>query len=151
MVFPVFCGDNYPVSKQSRLIALEEQRKLDMLKAEQVAKECETNSVLRNQMQLEAQRDFAFQQMQDLELHRIYALSSPLQQIPAHKQVWAWRKQAKMELEQLRETERLSRERFAQDIDLFTHPEGNSPPQTTKLAKTPVSPSLSCPNNVTSI
>lgn len=101
----VFFAGNSQSSKESRLIALEEQRLLKVLKAEQLAKECETNPALRREMQLEAQRkleaqrDFAFQEMQDLELQRIYRIPSLPQEIAGHKQFWAWRKQAKMELE----------------------------------------------------
>lgn len=47
MMPPIFCPGR---------IALENQRQSDVLKAEQLAKECETNPTLRHAMQLEAQR-----------------------------------------------------------------------------------------------
>lgn len=153
----IFFAGNSPSVLQFRRIALEEQRQSEVLKAEQLAKECETNPILRHAMQLEAQRkveaqrDFAFQQMQDLELHRIYYLPSPTQEIPAHKQFWAWRKQAKSELVQLRETECLSREQLAQDTDTFTHQRGNSCSQANNTSESLISPSPSCPNDNSNI
>lgn len=156
----IFFAGNSPSVIQFRRIALEEQRQSEVLKAEQLAKECETNPIppiLRHAMQLEAQRkleaqrDFAFQQMQDLELQRIYYLPSPTQEIPAHKQFWAWRKQAKSELEQLRETECLKREQLAQDTDTFTHQRGNSCSQAANTSESLISPSPSCPNDITNI
>lgn len=138
-------------------IAQEEQRRLEVLKAEQLSKDLERNPALRHEMQLEAQRkleaqrDFAFQEMQDGELCRIYRIPSPTQEIAAHKQFWAWRKQAKSEIEQLRETERLSRERFAQDIDASIHPRRSSPIQPTNTGESHVTTSLSYPNHISNI
>lgn len=89
--------------------------------------------------------------MQDLELQRIYHLPSPTQEIAGHKQFWAWRKLAKSELEQLRETERLSREQLAQDTDTFTPPRESSSSQPTNTGESRASPSLNCPNDSTNI
>ena len=140
-------------------IAQEEQRRLEVLKAEQLGKNLERNPALRHEMQLEAQRklevqrDFAFQQMQDGELLRVFGLRSrsPTQEIAGHKQFWAWRKQAKSELEQLRETERVSRERSAQDIDASIHPRRSSPIQPTNTGESHVTTSLSYQDHITNI
>lgn len=51
--------------------------------------------------------------MQDLELLRIYHTECVFREIEAHKRYWAWRKQAVLELQQLRETQRLSGEHLA--------------------------------------
>ena len=74
---------------------------------------------LRQEMQLEyqrkfeAQQDVVFQQMQDSELLRIYGMGSMYQEIKAHKRFWEWRKHAVLEFQQLRETQRLSREQLS--------------------------------------
>ncbi len=105
----VFFPSRCQSSKRFRLIALEEQRRSELLKTDQLAKECETNPTLYDQIRLEALRDFAFQRTQDLEQHRIHGLPSLSQQIAGYKLFGAWRKRALMELQQLRETERVSR------------------------------------------
>lgn len=65
------------VLKRFRLIALEEQRRSELLKTDQLAKECETNPTIHNQVR------------QDLEQHRIHGLPSLSQQIAAQKLFWA--------------------------------------------------------------
>ena len=100
------------------ILALEEQRILEILKAEQLARECETDPTFRHEMQLEGQRrlerqrDAAFENMQYQYLVRLWTFAD-------HKQYWAWYKQAKMELQQLRETKRLEREHRPQETDIF--------------------------------
>ena len=62
-------------------------------------RQLESNTALRQEMQLEVQRkleaqqDAAFQQIQDSELLRIYHMGSMFEEIKAHKRFWAWRKQ----------------------------------------------------------
>lgn len=100
-----------------------ERRAQKLQKAEQLRKELESNPALCEEMELEAwrkveaRRDYAFHQMEDMELHRIFGLGSIFRELPAHKVFWAWRKQALSELQQLREAERSSREKLAQDPD----------------------------------
>ena len=153
----VFFSGTTQSSKKFRLLALEEQRQSEILKAMQLAKECETNPTLRHEMQveaqqkLEAQRDFAFQDMQFRELQRVSGLPSPIQQITGHKQFWAWYKQAKLELEQLRETERLNREHLAQDIDTFTLLRRDLPLQTINTDESGASPSPNSSNEIADI
>lgn len=67
---------------------------------------------LESQRRLEHQRDVAFENMQYQFLTRVWSFAG-------QKQYWAWYKQAKMELQQLRETERLDRERRAQETGIF--------------------------------
>lgn len=103
--------------------AEEERRAHKLQEAEQLRKELETNPALLEKMELEARRkvearqDYAFHQMEDMELHRIFGMGSIFRQTAAHRVSWAWRKQALSELQQLRETERSSREELAQDPD----------------------------------
>lgn len=97
----------------------------ELLRREQFIKKVQETPALRQGMQLEAQRkleaqqDAAFQQMQDAELLRIYHIPSTFQEIKAHKRFWAWRKQAVLELQQLRETQRLSTEHLERTTDTF--------------------------------
>ena len=94
------------------------RRAENILEAEQLARDCETDPTFRHEMQLEGQRqlerqrDAAFENMQYQFLVRIWSFAG-------HKQYWAWYKQAKMELQQLRETERLKRGHSAQETDIF--------------------------------
>ena len=91
------------------ILALEEQRISEILEAEHLARDCETDPTFRHEMQLEGQRqlkhqrDAAFENMQYQYLVRLWNFAG-------HKQYWAWHEKAKMELQQLRETERLERE-----------------------------------------
>lgn len=100
-------------------------RASELLRREQFIKKVEENPALRQGMQLEAQRKFeaqqdvAFQQMQDAELLSIYYIGSMFQEIKAHKRFWAWRKQAAMEFQLLRETQRLSTEHLERTTDTF--------------------------------
>ena len=105
-------------ARKCGILALEEQRISEILEAEQLARDCETDPTFRHEMQLEGQRqlerqrDAAFENMQYQFLVRLRGFAD-------HKQYWAWYKQAKMELQQLRETERLEREHGAQETDIF--------------------------------
>lgn len=116
---------NLSMWRARRIKADEEERAHKLQEAEQsrkeLRKELETNPALCEKMELEdrrkveARRDYAFHQMEDMELHRIFGMGSIFHQMAAHKVFWAWRKQALSELQQLRETERSSREKLAQD------------------------------------
>ena len=95
-------------------IAEEERRLAEELRdAEQLKEELRTNPALRRKMQpialqeLESQRDFAFQQIQDGLRRSICHQGSLSQQIASHKLFWKWREQALRELRHLRQTERL--------------------------------------------
>lgn len=106
-----------PLSVRLARIAEEERRLAEELRyAEQLKEELKTNPALRRKMhlkahqELEIQRDFVFQQMEDSEQHRIYGLRSLSQQIAAHKLFWKWREQALLELRHLRQTERLDKD-----------------------------------------
>ena len=111
------CWGGIPVStRPSYITRQQEVRASELLRREQFIQKVEENPALRQGMQLEAERKFeaqqdvAFQQMQDAELLRIYHIPYMFQQIEAHKRFWAWRKQAVLELQQLRETQRLTAE-----------------------------------------
>ena len=112
-------------ARKWQILALEEQRISEILKAEQLARDCETDPTFRHEMQLEGQRqlehqrDVAFENMQYHYLMSVWSFAG-------HKQYWAWYKQAKLELQQLRETERLDRERRAQETDIFPLLRSNS-------------------------
>ena len=105
-------------ARKWRIVALEEQRISDILKAEQLARDYETDPTFRHEMQLEGQRqlerqrDAAFKNMQYQYLVRLWSFAD-------HKQYWTRYKQAKMKLQQLRETERLEREHGVQETDIF--------------------------------
>lgn len=154
---PIFFSGVSQSSKKFRLLALEEQRRSEILEAERLAKECETNPNLRHEMQLEAQqeleaqRDSAFQDMQFRELQRVSSLPSPTQQMLGHKQFWAWYKQAKLELKQLRETERSNREHLAQDTHAFTFSRKDPPSQPISTDKTRTSSSSYFSNEIADI
>lgn len=113
-MFVACFGGNPPSVRPSYIAHQEEVRASKSLLRERLVKEMEKNPALRQEIQLEARRKFeaqqdvAFQQMQDSELLRIYGMGSMWQEIEAHKRFWAWRKQAVLELQQLRETQRLS-------------------------------------------
>ena len=103
----------------ARAAEMEEERASELLKVKNLREEVKRNPTLHRQIELEAwrklevQRDYAFQQMEDIELHRLgWAFS-------AHKMFWAWRKQAQKEWQQLRETEQSSKERLEQIMDNF--------------------------------
>ena len=104
-------------AKKWRLEALEEQRQSEILNAEQLAKKCETNPSLRQELQLETQqkvearRDFGLQEMLFHELQS--SLSGHKK-----KRSWTWYKEAKLELQRLRETERANGEHLGQKIDI---------------------------------
>ena len=109
---------SYPECKEMGDLGSEEQRISEILKAEQLARDCETDPTFRHEMQLEGQRqlehqrDAAFENVQYQYLVRLWSFAD-------HKQYWAWYRKAKMELQQLRETERLKREHGAQETDIF--------------------------------
>ena len=120
------CWGGPPVSARPSFIAHQQEvRASELLKREQFIKKVEETPALRQGMQLEAQRkfeaqqDLAFQRMQDAELLRIYHIPYMFRQIKAHKRFWAWRKQAALELQQLRETQRLSTEHLERTTDSF--------------------------------
>ena len=108
-----------------RAAKVEEERESEVLKVKQLREEVKRNPALRKeveteaQQKLEAQREYAFSQMKDCEFHRINGLGSFPRQIAASKVFCAWRKQALLELQQLRETERSSTEHLAQLTDAF--------------------------------
>ena len=120
------CWGGTPVSARPSYIAHQQEvRSSELLKREQFIYKIEENPALRQGMQhgaqrkFEAQQDVAFQQMQDAELLRIYRMGSMYQEIEAHKRFWAWRKQAVLELQQLRETQRLSTKHLERTTDTF--------------------------------
>ena len=128
------------IARKWRKVALEEQRIAEILEAEQLARDCETDPVFRHEMQLEGQRqleqqrDAAFENMQYQFLLRARSFAD-------HKQYWAWYKQAKMELQQLRETERLEREHGAQETDIFPLVRNNPlSPQSRKAYESRIQP-----------
>ena len=100
-----------------------EKRDSEILKVKQLREEIKTNPTLRKEVEtearqkFEAQRDYAFSQMRDSELRRIHCWGSISRQIAASKVFCAWWKQAQLELEQLRETERSSTEHLARITD----------------------------------
>ena len=110
---------------RARAAKVEEERESEVLKAKQLREEVKTNPVLRKELEtearqkLEAQRDYAFSQMEGRELERVHGMGSIPGQIAASKLFCAWRKQALLELQQLRETERSSTEHLAQLTDAF--------------------------------
>ena len=97
----------------------------EVLKVKQLREEIKTNPTLRKEVETEArqkfkaQRDYAFSQMTGQELRHIRCWGAISQQIAASKVFCAWRKQALLELEQLRETERSSTEHLARITDAF--------------------------------
>lgn len=102
-----------PLSVRLARIAEEEKRLAKELQdVEQLKEDLKRDPVLRRKLQLKAhqeleiEREFAFQQMEDSEQRRIYGLRSLFQQIAAHKLFWKWREQALLELRDLRQTER---------------------------------------------
>ena len=117
-----FGGASSPSVRLDVLAREEERRATELLKAEQFRKELGKKPALRQQVQeeaqrkLEARRDSAFKHMEDMELHRVFSGGS------THKRFWAWRKQAVLELQQLRETERLG---MAQGTDTLIPPMEN--------------------------
>lgn len=102
-----------------------EERDSEVLKAKQLREEVQRNPTLRKeveteaQQKLEAQREYAFSQMQQLGLLRINLLDSIPRQLTASKVFCAWREQAQLELQQLREREQSSTEHLAQLTDAF--------------------------------
>ena len=100
------------------------KQKVEWLKAEQLRQECERDPALRRkieteaQQRLEAQQDYAFGQMEDNILQGRLGMN-------AHRLFWSWRKQALSELQQLRETQRSSREHLAQITDTFLFAKAN--------------------------
>ena len=122
----VACWGGNPVSTRPAFIAArEEVRASELLRREQFIHKVEENPALRQVIMLEAERKFeaqqvvAFQKMEDTELQRIYRMPNMFQQIEAHKRFWAWRKQAVLELQQLREAQRLSGEHRERITDTF--------------------------------
>ena len=105
--------------------AHEEQRASELLRRDQFIRKVEENPALRQAMQPEAQRklekqqDVAFEQMQGTELNRIYSIGCRFQEWEARKCFYAWRRQARLELQQLRETQRLSAEHLGRTTDNF--------------------------------
>ena len=103
------------------------ERDAEILKVKQLWEQVKTNPTLRKEVEtdarqkLEAQRDYAFSEMEDHELRRIHDRASISNQIAASKIFCAWRKQALLELQQLRETEeeRSSAEHLARLTDAF--------------------------------
>lgn len=135
--------------RERRAKADEEQRARNLQEAKQLREELETNSALLEKMELEARQkvearqDYAFHQMEDLALHRIFCMGSVFRQLAAHKVFWAWRKQALSEMQQLRETERLSREKLAQDPDALLAAKENMIRQLTSTEESEEEPSYS--------
>ena len=113
----------------SQLIAnwaqMQEERDSEVLKVKQLREEIKTNPTLRKEVEtearqkFEAQRDYAFSSMTSLELAKIHFRGGISQQIAASKVFCAWRKQALLELEQLRERERSSTEHLGRITDAF--------------------------------
>ena len=110
---------------RARRAAAEDERHCEVLNVKQMREEAKTNPVLRKEVEtearqkLDAQREYAFSQMEGRELERIHGMGSIPGQIAASKLFCAWRKQALLELQQLRETERSSTEHLAQLTDAF--------------------------------
>ena len=110
---------------RARQAACEEFTNPEVLKAKQLRKEVERNPTLRKeveaeaQQKLEMQREYAFSRMNHLELLRINGIGAISRQLAASKVFCAWRKQAILELQQLRERERSSTEHLAQLTDAF--------------------------------
>ena len=125
MAMCAFSASTPASMSRTRRGEVDEERASEILKVKQMREEVKTNPVLRKeveteaQQKLEAQREYAFSQMKDLEFHRINGLGSVSRQIAASKVFCAWRKQALLELQQLRETERSSTEHLAQLTDAF--------------------------------
>ena len=117
-----------PTARPDPKIDMERKQKVELLKAEQTKRECERDPALRRKWELEAQQrreaqqDYAFGQMEDQELSRIYLTRGGM---AAHKLFWAWRKQALSELQQLRETERSNQEHLAQITDTLLFAKAN--------------------------
>ena len=102
------------------------ERDAEIQKVKELREQVKTNPTLRKEVEtdarqkLEAQRDYAFSEMEDHELRRIHYRASISDQVAASKLFCAWRKQALLELQQLRETEeRSSAEHLAQLTDAF--------------------------------
>ena len=106
-------------------VRMQEQRDSEVLKAKQLREDIKTNPTLRKEVEMEArqkfeaQRNYVFSQMTGRELRRIHGRGAISQQIAASKVFCAWRKQALLEVEQLRETERSSTEHLARITDAF--------------------------------
>ena len=109
-----------PSVLRARRAELDEGRAFELLKATHLREEVKRDPTLRREIELEAwqklqvRRHYAFEDMEDSALRRCSFLN-----LRSHKLFWAWRKQAKMELQQLRETEQSSKERMAQIMDAF--------------------------------
>ena len=154
----IVCFGGINPSVRPAIIAREEERRAtELLKAEQFRKDLGKKPALRQKVQMEAQRklesrrDSAFQQMEDTELHRIYSAGSITRQIAAHKRFWAWRKQAVLELQQLRENERLGRENLAQGTDTFIPAVEKVTWDHTDTGESRVSITFSDPTDITNI
>ena len=121
---PIYAG--LPASvKHAHRAEVEDERASEILKAKQLREEVKKNPALRKEVEkearqkLEAQREYAFSQMQYRELLGINFPGSISRQISASKLFCAWRKQALLDLQQLRERERSSTEHLAQLTDAF--------------------------------
>ena len=122
------------VKAAGRAEAEEEGRKHELLELERLRKEIEKDRErmeIEERRKLEAQQDFAFSEIEKLELHGINCIRSMPQQLAASNLFSACRKQASLELEQFQgtETERLSRKHLAQDTDNFSFREGDYDPR----------------------
>ena len=153
-IIACFGGVGSPSVRLAILARQEERRATELLKAEQFRKELGKKPALRQQVQMEAQRklearrDSAFKHMEDMELQRVFSEGSIPRQIAAHKRFWAWRKQAVLELQQLRETERLG---MAQGTDTFIPPMENVTWDHTDTGESRVCITFKDPTDITNI
>ena len=153
-IIACFGGVSSPSVRLAILAQEEERRATELLKAKQFREELGKKPALRQQVRMEAQRklearrDSAFKHMEHMELQRIFCVGSIPRQITAHKRFWAWRKQAVLELQQLRETERLG---MAQGTDTFIPPMENVTWDHTDAGESRVSITFKDPTDITNI
>ena len=110
---------------QANAASRDEERESEVLKVKQLREEVKTNPTLRKEVEtearqkLEAQRDYVFSQMKDRGLQNLRCGRAISEQREVSEVFCAWRTQALLELQQLRETERSSPEHLAQLTDAF--------------------------------
>ena len=124
MAICAFSASTPASSSRTCRCEVDKGRASEVLKVKQMREEMKTNPVLRKEVETEAEqklemREYAFSRMKHLELLGINAIGAISQQLAASKVFCAWREQAILELQQLRERERSSTEHLAQLTDAF--------------------------------